>query len=174
MCNVSGYLAAQELPVLTKKLLHMKLYSLKDTVTLNTNIEKAWDFFSTPHNLPLITPKSLNFQILSDPPKQIYAGLIIHYHVSPLLGVPLQWVTEITHVVDKKMFIDEQRFGPYLFWHHQHHFEATAEGVLMTDIVHYALRLDPLSRPVHALIVRPQVNEIFRYRASVLEKYFPN
>ena len=71
------------------------------------------------------------------------------------------------------MFIDEQRFGPYLFWHHQHHFEATSEGVLMTDIVHYALRFDPLSRPVHALVVKPQVNEIFRYRASVLEKYFP-
>lgn len=151
----------------------MKLYSLKETTTLETTLEKAWEFFSSPRNLPLITPASLNFKILSDPPPKIYAGLIIHYHVSPLLGIPMQWVTEITHCTDKKLFIDEQRFGPYLFWHHQHHFEETPEGILMTDQVHYALNFDPFSRPVHALIVRPQVEAIFNYRASVLEKYFP-
>src|ERR1044072_8072318 len=90
--------------------------------------------------------------------QQIYPGQIITYKVSPVLGIPLFWMTEITHVVPGKLFVDEQRRGPYRLWHHQHHFEAVTGGVLMTDIIHYELPLGWLGELVRILVVRRQLD----------------
>ena len=69
-----------------------------------------------------------------------------------------------------KYFIDEQRFGPYSLWHHQHHFEATDGGVLMTDIVHYKLPFWFLGDIAHHLFVRKQLEGIFKYRFAKVEE----
>ena len=98
--------------------------------------------------------------------------MIITYKVYPFLGIPSNWVTEITQVKEKNFFIDEQRFGPYKFWHHQHHFKQIDEGVEMEDIVTYALPLDPLSRPLNSLFVGKKIKEIFKFREEVLNKFF--
>jgi len=75
---------------------------------------------------------------------KIYPGMIITYKVTPLLGIKLNWMTEITQVKQGEYFVDEQRTGPYALWHHEHHFTEIKGGVHMTDIVHYALPLDLL------------------------------
>ncbi len=103
---------------------------------------------------------------------KMYPGQIICYHVKPLLGVPLFWMTEITHVRDKEYFVDEQRFGPYNFWHHQHFFTAVEGGVLMEDLLHYKLPLGPLGAIANAVIVKNQLAGIFEYRHKVLEDKF--
>ncbi len=95
---------------------------------------------------------------------KMYPGLIITYKVAPIAGIKLNWVTEITHVKDQEYFIDEQRFGPFAFWHHQHHFEKIADGVLMHDILHYAIGWGPIGGIANALIVNKRVNEIFKFR----------
>ena len=95
----------------------MKLYQLKTKQKLPISVIKAWDFFSNPKNLKEITPKEMNFKILSGADKSIFAGQIIQYKVTPILGISTKWVTEITHVKDKEYFVDEQRFGPYSLWH---------------------------------------------------------
>ena len=100
----------------------MKIYTLKTTQKLNIDIKTAWDFFSTPKNLQEITPDDLSFEILSDLPDKMYPGLIIEYFIKPFPFVKFNWVTEITHVDEPKYFVDEQRFGPYKFWHHKHIF----------------------------------------------------
>ena len=41
--------------------------------------------------------------------------------VAPLVWV--RWVTEITVAEERRAFVDEQRSGPYRFWHHRHSFE---------------------------------------------------
>jgi len=94
--------------------------------------------------------------------------MIITYKVHPVLGIPNTWVTEITHVKEPFYFVDEQRFGPYKFWHHQHHFKETDNGVEMTDIVSYALPFDPFSRPINSLLVEKKVKEIFKFREKRL------
>ena len=94
----------------------------------------------------------------------MYAGQLIEYRVSPVLGIPMYWMTEITHVVEGKYFIDEQRFGPYALWHHQHHFRAVEGGVEMTDIVHYKIPLGPLGWIADRLFVRQKLEQIFDYR----------
>ena len=94
--------------------------------TLPISSEDCWSFFSDPQNLPVITPPWLGFEVLTDA-TTIYPGQILQYDVRPLLGIKVRWVTEITQVTPGEFFIDEQRFGPYRFWHHRHHFHVLTQ-----------------------------------------------
>lgn len=115
----------------------------------------------------------MNFVVKTEMPDKVYSGLIIAYKVSPLLGIPLNWVTEIKAVDENKLFVDEQRTGPYRMWHHEHHFELVDGGVMMTDIVSYELPLGFLGRLAHLLFVKKQLQEIFEYRKKRVEELFP-
>lgn len=136
---------------------------------LPLTIQEAWSFFSNPHNLRKITPPFMNFNIVNDLPDKIYEGLLIEYRVSPVAGIPMEWVTEITHVNAPAFFIDEQRKGPYAIWHHEHHFEEIAGGVKMTDILYYDLPFGWLGKIANRLFVRKKVLNIFEFRRMVLE-----
>ena len=150
-----------------------KVYQLKKVQLLPVKIEEAWKFFYAPENLKTITPAHLGFRILSEKHGEtMYAGEIIEYTVKPLLGIPLYWMTEITHVEPMKYFIDEQRYGPYSFWHHQHHFKQTDKGVEMTDIVHYKIPFWLLGDLANSLIVKGQLKKIFEFRKEITEKTF--
>jgi ligand-binding SRPBCC domain-containing protein len=150
----------------------MKLYRLHIIQRLPISISEAWDFFSNPQNLTVITPPFLRFQITSPLPQKVYPGMLITYRVSPFLGIPINWVTEITHVIEPHLFVDEQRFGPYRFWHHQHHFREIEGGVQVQDLVHYAVRLGPLAGLINRLLVGRQLKRIFDFRRIVLEHMF--
>ncbi len=154
----------------------MKVYILQTKQRLPISLEKAWSFFKNPKNLNEITPSYMNFNILDGfENDEMYTGLIINYKVSPILGIPMRWTTEITHVEDKYYFVDEQRFGPYALWHHKHFFKAIDENTVeMIDIIHYALPLGFLGRIAHALFVKKQLQTIFDYRFKVLGNYFDN
>jgi len=150
-----------------------KIYSLKTIQKIPITLEQAWDFFSKPDNLKDITPSNLGFQIISQHHgDKMYAGQVIEYTVKPVLGIPLYWMTEITHVQGQQYFIDEQRFGPYSLWHHQHHFKAVTGGVEMTDIVHYKLPLWFLGDLANSIMVKKQLAHIFNYRFAAVEKRF--
>jgi len=155
-----------------KKTVFMKIYSLERKQNVKMTMTEAWDFFSNSKNLSLLTPPSLKLNITSEFPDRMYTGMIITYTAAPLLNIPMTWVTEITHVEEPDFFIDEQRFGPYKFWHQQHRFKEIEGGAEITDLVHYALPLDPLSRIANSLIVRKQLDEIFDFRSEYLEKRF--
>lgn len=151
----------------------MQVTELKFTQLLKTDLDTAWKFFSSPQNLNEITPSSLSFTILSDVQNTaMYRGMIIRYKVSPFSGIRMNWVTEITQAEDRKYFIDEQRFGPYALWHHQHHFEETPEGVLMTDILNYKVGFGFLGNIANSLIVANKIQEIFSYRKTKLDQLF--
>ena len=150
----------------------MKVYKKETVQHINASIEECWAFFSSPRNLQKITPKTMGFQITDFDEKNMYAGQIIQYKVSPLAGLKLRWTTEITIVKDKEYFIDEQRFGPYALWHHKHFFEPTANGVKMTDVVHYALPLGFIGRIMNTLVVKNKLNEIFEYRVKAVNQIF--
>lgn len=150
----------------------MPLHQLVRVQTLPISLEEAWNFFSSPHNLQDITPDYMGFKVLTNLPPKMYAGQLIEYKVSPVLGIPLHWVTEITQVEAPVFFIDEQRFGPYAFWHHQHHFLPINGGVQMRDIVHYKLSFGPLGMLANALFVRKQLEGIFDHRFKILEEKF--
>lgn len=136
-------------------------------------MDAVWDFFSAPDNLKELTPGRLNFRVTSSyHGGKVYAGQIIEYKVSPVLGIPLYWMTEITHVQDRVYFVDEQRYGPYSMWQHQHHFKEVNGAVEMTDIVHYKIPFGFLGSIAHALFVKNEVRRIFDYRLVAVEKRF--
>jgi ligand-binding SRPBCC domain-containing protein len=142
---------------------------------LPISVEEAWDYFSAPSNLNNITPDYMRFQVTSEAPESLgrtYAGQIITYKVRPILGIPLNWMTEIKHVREHEYFVDEQRFGPYRLWHHQHLFKAIPGGVEMVDLVHYKLPFGFLGNLAHGLFVRRQLEDIFDFRYRTLEERF--
>lgn len=151
----------------------MSSYVLKRVQKLPISLAEAWEFFSSPHNLAEITPAYMGFEILSDSGSgEMYPGQIITYYVRPLPGFRFFWMTEITHVKEKNYFIDEQRFGPYAFWHHTHSFKEIPGGVEMTDLVHYKLPFGPFGSLAHAIFVKHRLSAIFDYRFQVLSKRF--
>ena len=152
----------------------MSVYTLKRVQRLPIPLEQAWEFFSSPKNLKEITPAHLGFVIHSDPEfiREMYSGQVITYTVKPVLGIPMFWMTEITHVENGKFFVDEQRVGPYALWHHQHHFKEVNGGVEMTDIVHYKIPFWFLGDIANSLFVQQQVQGIFDFRFKKVEELF--
>lgn len=151
----------------------MATYNLKTTQFIPVTLDVAWAFFSNPANLQSITPARMNFRIISrHHGDTMYPGQIIEYKVSPLGGISMYWMTEITHVRDRAYFVDEQRFGPYSLWHHQHHFKEVPGGVEMTDIVHYKIPLGFIGDWANRLFIRKQLEDIFAYRVKRVEEIF--
>ena len=152
----------------------MPIFRLDAAQTLSTDIDTAWQFFSDPHNLAVITPPEMRFEITGDPPAAVHPGLIITYRLTPLPILPLRvsWATEIAQVDAPNHFSDVQIAGPYALWHHEHHFQQVEGGVLATDRVHWSLPLDPISSPLANLAVVPQLRHIFRFRADQLQELF--
>jgi ligand-binding SRPBCC domain-containing protein len=151
----------------------MAAHSIKTVQKIPVSLNDAWEFFSNPANLQAITPGDMGFKIISKyNSDKMYAGQIIEYKVSPIPGISLYWMTEITHVVEGKYFIDEQRRGPYSLWHHQHHFRSIDGGVEMTDIVHYKNPLGIIGKMANGLYVKNKLNKIFEYRFRKVEELF--
>lgn len=149
----------------------MNVYTLRRTQRINATLDQAWDFFSDPNNLNKITPPEMAFR--SQPVElPIFAGQVILHTVRVAPLVRVTWLTELTHVEQGRMFIDEQRIGPYRFWHHRHVFTACEGGVEMLDEVHYALPFGPIGKIANALFVRRQLEMVFNFREKVLLEMF--
>lgn len=149
-----------------------KTFCLKETHKIPVNIDEAWSFFSNPLNLKEITPPSLNLLVTNEMPEKMHAGMIITYVVEPFPKIKMSWVTEITNMQEPFFFVDEQRFGPYKFWHHQHLFKEIDGGVEVTDLVHYKIRGWFFSSFINNLIVKNELQKIFSYRTEILLKKF--
>ncbi|AMR30402.1 hypothetical protein A0256_02695 [Mucilaginibacter sp. PAMC 26640] len=152
----------------------MKTYAIKFKQKLPISLEQAWDFFSSPLNLAKITPPQMKFVVTSEynGDTKMYPGMIITYKVSPVFGIKMNWMTEITHVEDHRYFVDEQRFGPYTLWHHQHHFKEIPGGVEMTDILHYAIGYGIIGRLGNSVLVAREIQKIFDYRTKAVDEMF--
>lgn len=149
------------------------MYCLKYSQKLPLSIEKCWEFFSSPKNLQILTPEHLKFQITNGPiDLKMYAGQVISYTIRPIMDFPIEWVTEITHVNEPHYFVDEQRFGPYKYWHHEHRFHSIENGVEMNDTVYYKMPFGVFGKLFHCLKVKKDLDAIFSYREAKLEKLF--
>jgi ligand-binding SRPBCC domain-containing protein len=149
----------------------MSLARLERFQIIPLPLAEVWSFFGRPENLASITPPWLGFRVTSPPQEAMYAGMILTYTVSPLLGVALPWVTEITHCEEPHFFVDEQRLGPYRLWHHQHFFREVTGGVEMRDLVHYQLPYGVLGG-IAAGLVRRRLEAVFNYRREAVQRLF--
>lgn len=150
---------------------HSGIYTLESEQFLKIPLKEAWEFFSSPANLARITPEYMGFEITSPYEERAFPGQIITYKIGVFPGVKSNWVTEITQVVENQMFVDEQRFGPYAMWHHEHWFTETDDGVMMFDRVSYKLPFGRLGRWFHFLIEKRLI-AIFTFRYKILASLF--
>jgi ligand-binding SRPBCC domain-containing protein len=148
----------------------MKLHQIHRKQMIPISIFEAWEFFSNPENLSTITPSWLNLTLISDIPRGMHSGMIISYRITPIVRVPTIWISEITHVNRPTYFVDEQRLGPFRFWHHQHVFKEVGRNVEIQDIVHYAMPLGPIGEMMYSISVRKKVDSIFDFRQKALER----
>jgi ligand-binding SRPBCC domain-containing protein len=126
-------------------------------------LAETFAFFSDAANLERLTPPWLNFSILTPRPIAMHEGALIDYRIR-LYGLPITWKTRIDVWEPGVRFVDRQLAGPYLWWHHEHRFEAVAGGTRVIDHVEYLPRVRWLSGP----LVRRDVERIFTYRQQVL------
>ena len=150
----------------------MKIYSLHKTQKLPISLDEAWEFLSNPKNVKIITPDYMSFNIISKIDRPLYIGQIIQYIVTPLLGIKTKWVSEITHIQEKKYFVDEQMYGPYSLWHHKHFIKEINGGVELEDIIDYKVPLGIIGQLIHPILVKPKLEEIFSYRQKKLIELF--
>lgn len=148
----------------------MALHRIEHRQVVPVDLDTAWRFFSDPRNLARMTPPEMALIPTGPVPDHMHAGMIIPYRIRPFPRLSFEWVTEITHVVERQFFVDEQRSGPYAFWHHQHHFREATGGTEVRDVIHYRLPFAPLSDVLLGHLVRRRVNAIFAFRRRALEQ----
>jgi ligand-binding SRPBCC domain-containing protein len=152
----------------------VKTYRLEFEQNLPIPLAETWDFFTSPLNLAKITPPEMGFEVTSPfaADTKVYEGMIITYKITPLLGIKMDWITEITHVKEQQYFVDEQRFGPYAMWHHEHHFKEIDGGVNMRDLLYYAIPYGAIGKLANSALVSKEVQKIFTYREKAVNDLF--
>lgn len=145
---------------------------MKVKTRLPISLERCWDFFSDPSNLRVLTPEKLSFEVVGEVPAKIYEGQLITYRIKPVWNIGLEWVTEITHISEYEYFIDEQRFGPYKFWHHEHHFKRLENGVEVEDIIYYKMPYGLIGELLYSIKVKKDLENIFTFRDQKLRELF--
>ena len=151
----------------------MTLHTLRQEQILPITPGQAWAFFSSPANLNEITPPDLGFEITSPPEPRMYEGQIVTYRIRIAPFVRVTWVTEIKCVEEGRSFVDEQRFGPYRLWHHEHRFAPAPGGLRMTDRVAYDVGWGPAGWLAERWWIRRELARIFDYRARRIAEVFP-
>jgi len=142
---------------------------LEASCYLDYPIEEVFAFFQDAHNLQVLTPEFLRFEVLTPKPIDMKTGALIDYRIR-LRGIPLKWRTEITDWNPPHGFVDQQLRGPYRQWHHTHEFVAKDGGTVCTDRVRYKVFGGAL---IQRLFVRGDVDKIFRYRTEKMAEIFP-
>lgn len=146
----------------------MRIYRIYRRQELQMSIEHAWQFFSSPHNLNQITPSFFSVDITSPVPDDIYEGLMISYRMKAVLGIPMAWLSEVSHCEKPKRFIYQQRVGPFHFWSHEVSFTSNGEHTVLEDIVFYSMRWSWLGYLLHVLVIDNKLKRIFDVRQDYL------
>lgn len=149
----------------------MKEHIFQTQLLIESDIHSVFDFFQKAENLELITPPWLQFRIVSPPPYDSFAGKLFEYKLK-IHGFPVMWKSIISIWEPPYRFVDEQLKGPYKKWVHEHRFESTPYGVLMTDTVNYKLPFGVLGDIVRYIKVQKDIQEIFAYRNQIILDYF--
>ena len=150
------------------------IYKLSRKQFIPASLTDVWTYFSRPNNLNEMTPPEMDFEILRGGDQDLYAGQIISYKVTIFPKIRVHWLTQITHVESGIRFIDEQRSGPYGLWIHEHQFEDINNGVMMTDIVNYALSYGIFGDIAQKLLIRRKLDQIFDFRFKKVNSLFNN
>jgi ligand-binding SRPBCC domain-containing protein len=145
-------------------------YMLQTRTEIPTPTGKVFPFFSQAENLGLLTPPDMELNIV-DQSGNMEAGAEIEYKIK-LGAIPMSWRTRIDVFDEGIRFVDSQLKGPYASWWHEHRFEETEDGTLMTDTVYYSPPLGVLGKVANAIYISNQLKTVFAYRSTILRLRF--
>lgn len=147
-------------------------YRLRAISVVDAPREEVCEFFARPENLGVMTPRSMQFEILESSDARTRTGSEFRYRIR-LHGVPMPWKTRIETFDAPERFVDVQLTGPYRHWLHEHRFEALPEGrTRVTDTVWYEPRFGVFGRIAHSLFVRADLRRVFGFRARAMALRF--
>lgn len=152
------------------------------------SVERVFEFFSNPENLPRIMPPASDTRLIvvnrvppPNPPigvttnKTAGVGSTINtsFRIFPLLP-RAQWVARVTEFEWNRYFADVQDQGPFKHWHHRHEFAGeTRDGVPGTrirDVVDYEVGFGIFGMIADSLFVRRQMEKTFASRQQTLPR----
>ncbi len=155
-------------------------------------VDLVFAFFADPNNLPPLMPRWQKARIeeariVPPPPlpksavrrfRSMAAGegteLTISFRPIPFSPIRLPWEGVITEFAWNDHFCDEIRRGPFRYWRHCHRVAEEQRdgtpGTRIVDDVDYELPFQFLSRVAEVLVVRRQMDSLFRYRHQRLEQ----
>ena len=147
----------------------MQIHQLYRRQELRMTVQQAWEFFSSPHNLNDITPPFFHVEITSKVPDKIYAGLMISYRMKAVFGLPMAWLSEVCHCDELKRFVYQQRVGPFKFWSHEVCLTEIEGGIMLEDIMFYAMPFGWLGEFLHRWLIADKLKQIFDTRRDYLQ-----
>ncbi len=150
-----------------------KVYQLYQSQALDMTIPEAWQFFSSPYNLNAITPEFFHVDILTPVPDAIYAGLMIQYSMKAVWGIPMTWLSEVSHCEAPYRFMYDQRVGPFKFLSHEVRLTKLENGIQLEDIIFYAMPLGWLGQFLNKILIGSKLEQIFNARHDYLESRWP-
>lgn len=151
----------------------MSVHSFTIVQKMPIPVKEAWDFFSHPANLQLITPANFQFKILTNlEDRPIYTGQVINYTVRPIFNIRMRWTTLITRVEEAVVFVDEQQRGPFSYWQHQHFFRAIEGGTEMKDVLQYKIPGLFGGDIINGVLIKNDIKKLFDYRYVKIKELF--
>lgn len=150
----------------------MAIHKLYYQQSLNMSQDKAWQFFSSPKHLNSITPDFFNIIPTSKVPDEIYGGLMISYNMKAVFGMPMSWLSEISHCDSPHYFVYQQRIGPFKFWSHEVRLTINESKIQLEDIVFYSMPFGILGDLMHKLLIQKKLTDIFETRQSYLKQHW--
>ncbi len=149
-------------------------------------LEKVFEFFSDPMNLPRIMPAWMRVEIeeitivaprgFSSAP---FAGegtkFLASYRALPFLPMCIRSEAQIVGFGLNEFFADVQSAGPFRSWHHRHEFAAEnrdgISGTRLRDRIEYEIGFEPIGSIVNALFIAPQMRRTFAHRQRAVARY---
>ena len=154
----------------------MTIFEHNSSVWLPRPLEEVFAFFSDAHNLEILTPPWLRFEVLTPRPIDLAVGVTIDYRLR-VRGLPIRWRSEIAAWEPPHRFVDKQIRGPYRLWDHEHLFREDRGGTLAEEFPPSlsflaSLNAVPGGSLVNRLFVAKDVEKIFAFRSEKLWELF--
>lgn len=132
-------------------------------------VEAVFAFHERPDALELLTPPWPPVKVIRRP-ESLAAGTIVELRVGPW-PLSMKWVAHHLAYRPNRMFMDEQRQGPFAAWVHTHLFTPERGGTRLLDSVEFALPGGRIAETLCGWLVRRQLTAMFTYRHAATKRH---
>lgn len=138
------------------------------SIKLPCSMRDAFEFLIQPANIKLISPAGMGLFFVKAP-ERLCLGAQMHFKVQAY-GVVREAVHEVTEFAVSERFVEQQISGPMKQWIHEHLFEESSDGVVITDRIQFEPPGGVVGLVINKSRILDNLEEGFDHRHSRLEK----